>query len=203
MVNSENIQIQNEDQKNSVINNDEFEKKLKHEEIRSYISCGIGLTILAGGTFFIAPTFPIFFGTVYQIIQEMRQTDIVITPEMEAEYEKEERLFLKKVNRSLKQMERRRFISLEQIDDKLYIHVLDKGKSEILTYSLREILKRKYKSQKWRNGWYMVIFDVPENERVKRDYMRRFLLSIGFKQYQKSVYIFPFECIKEIKWKEI
>lgn len=44
----------------------------------------------------------------------------------------------------------------------------------------------------------MVIFDVPEGQRNKRDYLRRFLREIGFYPYQQSVYIFPFECKKEI-----
>ena len=44
----------------------------------------------------------------------------------------------------------------------------------------------------------MVFFDVPEIQRNKRDYLRKFLNKIGFYRYQKSVYIFPYECEEEI-----
>jgi CRISPR-associated endonuclease Cas2 len=44
----------------------------------------------------------------------------------------------------------------------------------------------------------MVFFDVPEIQRNKRNYLRDFLKKLGFYQYQKSVYIFPYECEKEV-----
>ena len=42
------------------------------------------------------------------------------------------------------------------------------------------------------------MFDVPEKQRNKRDYLRHLLAFIGFVQYQQSVYVYPFECKKEI-----
>ncbi|GIW64729.1 MAG: hypothetical protein KatS3mg092_0662 [Patescibacteria group bacterium] len=54
------------------------------------------------------------------------------------------------------------------------------------------------KKEKWDGKWFMVFFDVPEIQRIKRDYLRKFLKKIGFYQYQESVYIFPYECEKEI-----
>lgn len=39
---------------------------------------------------------------------------------------------------------------------------------------------------------------MPEAQRNKRDYLRKFLIKLGFYQYQKSVYLFPYECEKEV-----
>ena len=47
------------------------------------------------------------------------------------------------------------------------------------------------------NGFWF-FFDVPEIQRNKRDYLRDYLQKIGFYRYQQSVYIFPYECEKEI-----
>jgi CRISPR-associated endonuclease Cas2 len=44
----------------------------------------------------------------------------------------------------------------------------------------------------------MVVFDVPEIERKKRNYLRGFLREIGFYPYNQSVYVYPYECEKEI-----
>ena len=45
----------------------------------------------------------------------------------------------------------------------------------------------------------MVFFDVPEIEKQKREFLRKYLKKLGFYRYQKSVYIFPFECKKEVE----
>ena len=39
-------------------------------------------------------------------------------------------------------------------------------------------------------------FDVPEEERNKRYYLKTFLKE-WFYQYQQSVYVFPYECEKK------
>lgn len=59
--------------------------------------------------------------------------------------------------------------------------------------------KRKLKSilpvfspqKKWDKNWYLVIFDVPEKLRRKRDVLRDNLKKLGFGQLQQSVWIFP------------
>lgn len=52
--------------------------------------------------------------------------------------------------------------------------------------------------QKWDQKWRVVIFDVPEKIRLKRNFLRNKLLELGFCQIQKSVYVFPFECTNAI-----
>lgn len=59
--------------------------------------------------------------------------------------------------------------------------------------------KRKLKSilpvfspqKKWDGNWYLVIFDVPEKLRRKRDILREKLKKLGFGQLQQSVWISP------------
>ena len=53
----------------------------------------------------------------------------------------------------------------------------------------------------------IVIFDIPERERRKRNQLRRELVYLGFKKLQQSVWIgqtqIPEEFIKELKEKDI
>ena len=50
----------------------------------------------------------------------------------------------------------------------------------------------------WDKKWRVVLFDVPETKRSLRDIFRRHLQNIGFREFQKSVFIFPYECEREI-----
>ena len=54
------------------------------------------------------------------------------------------------------------------------------------------------KPKKWDKRWRLVIFDVPNSSRLIRDIFRRKLKEFGFSLLQKSVWIYPFECKKEI-----
>lgn len=54
------------------------------------------------------------------------------------------------------------------------------------------------KPPRWDEKWRVVLFDVPEEKRSLRDIFRRHLQGIGFREFQKSVFIFPYECEREI-----
>jgi len=80
----------------------------------------------------------------------------------------------------------------------VFVRVRDKNNLSILKYSIKSSLEFKKQSHKWDKKWVIVFFDVPEEERNKRDYLRKFLLRLGFYPYQKSVYLFPYQCEEEI-----
>jgi len=46
-------------------------------------------------------------------------------------------------------------------------------------------------SSKWDEKWRIVMFDIPEKHKAKRDYLSHHLKRIGFKQLQRSVFVFP------------
>ncbi len=79
-------------------------------------------------------------------------------------------------------------------EGKLYL--TPKGRIEII----RNILKQKKdKKLKWDRKWRAVIFDIPETRRRDRDFLRKELHWIGFKELQKSVWIFPYDFGKELE----
>ncbi len=47
---------------------------------------------------------------------------------------------------------------------------------------------------KWDGKWRVVVFDVWENTRSKRDALRYEIKNFGFIQLQRSVWIYPHEC---------
>ena len=50
------------------------------------------------------------------------------------------------------------------------------------------------KKKKWDGKWRVLVFDVWEKSRRKRDQLRREIKEFGFVQLQQSVWIYPFEC---------
>lgn len=112
---------------------------------------------------------------------------------------KKESLNKGQIYRVVHTLEKRKMIRIEEIGDKVIVELDDNGKRLLLKHSIKNILDFKKKNKKWNKKWYMVFFDVPEIQRSKRDYLRRYLRMLGFFAYQKSVYLFPYECEDEIR----
>ena len=53
---------------------------------------------------------------------------------------------------------------------------------------------------KWDGKWRVVMFDVPQNLKKVRDSVRWHLKEMGFLEYQKSVFIFPYPARKQIEF---
>ncbi len=69
-----------------------------------------------------------------------------------------------------------------------------KGMTKLERLGFRESIKK----QKWDGWWRVVVFDITEDKRAARDALRRKLKGFGFYPLQKSVFVFPFDCQKEI-----
>lgn len=73
------------------------------------------------------------------------------------------------------------------------IKITDKTKLVLL----EEEIRKKYRKTRWDKKWRFVIFDVPEDDRRERNFLRSFLKSFGLKELQKSVWVFPYDIEKE------
>jgi DNA-binding transcriptional regulator PaaX len=97
----------------------------------------------------------------------------------------------------IKYLYRLDFIDKEVSKEGLVKLVLTKkGRLKSLNCRLNNL---KNKKDKWDGKWRMVAFDIPEKYKRGRDSLRRKLKSIGFCELQKSVFVTPINCIKEIK----
>lgn len=56
---------------------------------------------------------------------------------------------------------------------------------------LKSLLPTRLPAKKWDGNWYLVIFDIPECLRRKRNILREKLKDLGFGQLQQSVWISP------------
>ncbi len=155
--------------------------KFKRGEVAKIILAVLGVGVVLGGSVFITPNFPIVLGGLIQLIEEIKGIKI---PKL-------------KLKRTLKRLEERKIIDLQRKGNELYVKVKDRWNIEIVKYSIESLLELK-KKKKWLGKWFLIVFDVPEKERNKRDYLRNLLKEIGFYQYKQSIYIYPYECEKEV-----
>lgn len=53
------------------------------------------------------------------------------------------------------------------------------------------IANQKLTARSWDGKWRMVLFDFPESKRAYRDYVRGVLKKLGFREFQRSTWIWP------------
>ena len=115
--------------------------------------------------------------------------------EISKEWEKIDR---EKFRKNISALHRSKYVTVKQLPDGSYTYVLSaKGKSKALTYQFQTI---RIPKQKWDKKWRLVAFDIPEDYKKARDALRRKLRQLGFQELQKSVFILPYECHKEIEF---
>lgn len=54
------------------------------------------------------------------------------------------------------------------------------------------------KPNKWDKKWRVVIYDIPHKKRAASNALREKLREIGFKEWQKSVFVHPYHCKEQI-----
>ena len=97
---------------------------------------------------------------------------------------------------ALRHLKEKKLVKIEHKKEKTIIRITKKGKKRVLKYNLDAM--RIKKSKQWDGLWRMVIFDIPEEKRGGRDALRSKLKTLGFYKLQKSVFVYPYECEKEI-----
>lgn len=78
------------------------------------------------------------------------------------------------------------------------VRLTNQGRARFLEYRFKNIILNK--SKKWDRKWRMVLFDIPESKKKIRDALRRKLKELGFLEFQKSVFVYPYQCRDEINF---
>jgi len=86
-------------------------------------------------------------------------------------------------------LKRKNYIKIKNLESKPAIILTKKGINRALEVSFKIEEKIKRKDGKWA----MLIFDVPEKHRKSRDLLRSILYNLGYKMFQQSVWITPYD----------
>lgn len=119
-----------------------------------------------------------------------------------AKYIQRKRFQRKRFLEDLKRLQTRKIINYVDLPDgKIKITLKNPAKifspKQILEFNFDKI---QLKRGKWDGQWRMVLFDIPEAQKAERDTFGLKLKQIGFYALQKSAFIVPYWCEKEIEF---
>lgn len=115
---------------------------------------------------------------------------------MEKEWREINRLSLRRVIKSLYQS--KLIGEKENTDGTITLILTDKGKQKALTYDLDKMEIKKPKQ--WDGKWRIALFDIPEKIKKTRETIRGHLKNLGFYEFQKSVFVHPYDCKDEVEY---
>jgi len=101
-----------------------------------------------------------------------------------------------RIRRSVYGLERRGLIGKRLIRGQEYYVLTSAGKERAMRYELKSMTIKPQK--KWDGLWRIVMFDIPEDKKSARRAIGYAIQKLGCVQYQKSVFITPYPCTKEI-----
>lgn len=102
----------------------------------------------------------------------------------------------KQIRDASQNLKRGRYIEADTYRGKPRIRLTKKGEEYFQKMIFEEM--RLTSQQKWDGNWRFVLFDIPVNHTKARDALRFRLKALGFYQYQKSVWVYPYPCKNEI-----
>jgi CRISPR/Cas system-associated endoribonuclease Cas2 len=151
------------------------------KEITKIILKGI---LLAGGIA-VASTSPYFVSRVLpKVIKYARYR------------QKQKALEKKKFYNVFYRLKKEGFIKMEYRGKQLYINLTEEGKEKVGKYQIDDLKIKK--PLRWDKKWRVLIFDVEEKNRIKREALRGKLKELRLYQLQKSVWVCPYDFFKEM-----
>ena len=86
---------------------------------------------------------------------------------------------------------------VEEKNHQVYISLTSEGKKRAGIFQIDEL--KIAKPKKWDGKWRILLFDISEKLKIKREALRGKLKELAFYQLQKSVWIHPYDCRAEVE----
>lgn len=94
-------------------------------------------------------------------------------------------------------LKRKGYLNIKKSNRQIYISLTPAGRKRAKKYLIDDL--KISKAKVWDGTWRMVIFDIPNIHYLKREAFRGKLKELGFYKLQQSVWVYPYECRKEIE----
>jgi DNA-binding transcriptional regulator PaaX len=124
------------------------------------------------------------------------------TIELIEQFNPEDRIERNKIWKTIKYLEEKNRIHIEERGDDMYVYLTAEGRIKLNEDAIWGMVVQK--PENWDQKWRLVMFDFPAERDRHRHSFRVKLEDLGFKLYQRSVFIYPFECHEEVhtiaKW---
>ncbi len=144
-----------------------------------------------------------FLWSIYNVIDEIdklhqpfaiRPMKEVACPEFyKIKREWESKIDRQQFSRLIYYLKKSGWIRVPEIEGKKAIILTKEGEEKVSKISYKMVPKKKRKDRKYE----MVIFDIPERLRKKRENFRNNLKALGYQKFQKSIWISPYDVLLE------
>lgn len=107
----------------------------------------------------------------------------------------------KKISSAFYNLKRQGLIDIQEKSHQVYISLTDEGKKKAGWLQIDNL--KIVRPKKWDKKWRLVMFDISQMKRLSREAFRGKLKELGFGLFQKSIWIYPFDCRSEIELLQI
>lgn len=123
---------------------------------------------------------------------------LILKPKYKKDYRKWQKFDPNRLKQTINRLKDRGMVTVVEEGNQAIVKIAKEGKEELLRYDLdRMRIKRPVR---WDKKWRFVIFDIPNEKRTVSDLFRRKLKDLDFFHLQRSIFVHPFPCEKEIKF---
>lgn len=98
----------------------------------------------------------------------------------------------------IKRLEKKGYVALTKTEQGFAVKLLKKANRRLKGILFEDIVLPRVKL--WDGKWRFFIFDIPEKYRSARDTLRQKLKDLGMYNIQRSVYVYPHDCRKELEF---
>lgn len=147
--------------------------------IKGTVSQEIMRTLFMGGALILAAQSPYFWLKVYR------------------EGFQNKGLHRDQVRDAFSYLKRKNLVEVKKHNHQIYIRLTPAGEKEAGKYQINKLAIPTPKQ--WDGVWRLIIFDIPEKLKIKREAFRGKLKELGFYLLQKSIWAYPYPCEKEVK----
>lgn len=111
-------------------------------------------------------------------------------------YKRKQKIREEQIRNSFYYLKRNRLIKTRMSGRQIYISLTEEGKKIAKKCKFDELKIRK--SKKWDGKWRILVFDIEEKHRSKREALRGKIKELGLFKFQKSIWIYPYDFEEEL-----
>jgi len=102
-----------------------------------------------------------------------------------------------KISSAFDRLRRAGYLSIKKSNHQIYISLTKEGKKRAGMFQIDSLVLRRPK--RWDKKWRLMTFDISEKRKIVREALRGKLKELGFRLFQKSIWIYPFDCAAEVQ----
>lgn len=113
-----------------------------------------------------------------------------------AYYKRKQRIREEQIRNSFYYLKRNGLIKARMSGKQIYVSLTEEGKKIAKKCKFDELKIKK--SKKWDKKWRILVFDIEEKDRSKREALRGKIKELGLFKLQKSIWIYPYDFENEL-----